>query len=152
MNKLLTACLAICLAGCATFATFEKNANAAMGAMDIAVTIASTIWQRYVDAGGATTDQISRAKKSLIRYEQAKKVFADAMLVYDKDQSLSKTPVEEALDALNYASIDIVDLIMSFVPVAERTELAKAQRKMLDQVPRKVVNQYHPQPASRAPN
>src|SRR5258708_16412732 len=100
--------------GCATF---EKNANSAMGAMDIAVTVAKAAWDTYVANGHATPDQIAKANLAFATYQKSKKIFADAMFSYDKAQTTeNQTPVLMALDALNYAALDIVDLILLFIP------------------------------------
>lgn len=98
-------------------ATFEKNANSALGAMDIAVTVAKAAWDTYVANGHATADQIVKANLAFATYQKSKKIFADAMFSYNKAQTTeNETPVLMALDALNYAALDIVDLVLLFVP------------------------------------
>lgn len=113
-------------------ATFEKNANSALGAMDIAVTVAKADWETYVANGHATPDQIAKANLAFTTYQKSKKIFADAMFSYNKAQTTeNETPVLMALDALNYAALDIVDLVLLFVPeLANQNALLPAREKI----------------------
>lgn len=105
-------------------ATFEKNANSAMGAMDIAVTVARTVWEGFVVSGKATPDQIAKADLAFAAYQKAKKVFADAIWSYNQAQTVpNQSTVNATLDALNYAAVDVVDLIMLFVPDLQKKSL-----------------------------
>lgn len=126
MKRLLPLFLCAIFCSCATF---ERNANSAMGAMDIAVTVAKAAWDGYVADGRASPDQIAKANLAFATYLQAKRIFADAMFSYNKAQtSENQTPVLMALDALNYAALDIVDLILLFVPeLANKNALLPAR-------------------------
>lgn len=125
--RYLSSLIALALfCGCATF---EKNANSAMGAMDIAVTVAKAAWDQYVANGHATPAQIAKANLAFATYLQSKKIFADAMFSYNQSQTKeNQTPVLMALDALNYAALDIVDLILLFIPeLANKNALLPAR-------------------------
>ena len=96
-------------------ATFEKNTNSAMGAMDIAVTRAKTLWEE--DQYKVTSEQIKQVNSRLISYEKAKEIFAKVMFAYDRSQTINNQyTVDIALTKLNYAAINVVDLIIEFDP------------------------------------
>jgi hypothetical protein len=127
--------LTILLAGLLGCATFERNANSAMGAMDIAVTLAQTAWHRYVSTGRPSAAEIEKVKQYFASYQIAKTAFASAMQAYHDSQSKDPNDVNMMLNNLNYAAIAVVDLVVLWISPEEKPAVHKAQKQMLENMP-----------------